>query len=207
MTTSIDAPAIRRRFPAEIYSAEEVARLVKACSTSAKTGIRNRALIVVLYRGGLRISEALALRPKDLDRDAGTVRILRGKGDKSRVVGLDDGAFAVLERWLDVRAKLPGISARDPVFCTLQCEPIKSAYVRALLPRLGREAGIEKRIHAHGFRHSFSCGMAEDGVELRVISASLGHSSLQTTDTYLKHLRPQQVIDAMRARTWNPEAS
>jgi integrase/recombinase XerD len=66
-----------------------------ACSKRAPTGIRNRALIAMLYRGQLRIGEALALKPKDLDRKAGTVRVLHGKGDKSRTVGLDDGAGAI----------------------------------------------------------------------------------------------------------------
>ena len=205
MTLLLDPPApVRRKLPAEIYTAEEVARLVKACSTSAKTGVRNRALIVCMYRGGLRLSEALALRPKDLDRDAGTIRVLHGKNDKARTVGLDDGAFAVIERWLDIRSKFAG--ARSPVFCTLKGEPIKTAYLRALLPRLGKLAGIDKRVHSHGLRHSFASGLASEGVELRVISDALGHSNLAVTHTYLKHLHPQQVIDTMRARVWK-EAS
>lgn len=203
-TAAPSSPQPRRKLPAEIYSADEIARLVKACSTRAKTGVRNRALIVVLYRGGLRLSEALALRPKDLDRAAGKVRILHGKGDKARTIGLDDGAFAVLERWLDIRAALPGIGARDPVFCTLKGEPIEPAYVRQLLPRLAVSAGISKRMHAHGLRHSFACELATEGVELRIISDQLGHSSIATTDRYLRHLSPQQVIDTMRARVWKP---
>ena len=71
-----------RRFPAELLSPEEVLALLRACSSRARTGIRNRALIAVLYRGGLRISEALALRPKDVDQAAGTVTVLHGKGDQ-----------------------------------------------------------------------------------------------------------------------------
>ncbi len=67
------------------------------CSKRAPTGIRNGALIALLYRGQLRIGEALALKPKDLDFDAGTVRVLHGKGDMARTIGLDDGALAVLQ--------------------------------------------------------------------------------------------------------------
>ena len=118
--------------------------LIRACSKRAITGIRNQALIVVLYRAGLRISEALALLPKDLDANGGMIRVLHGKGDKARVVGLDAGAWAILQLWLDRRAAA-GISSRAPVFCTLKGKPLKSAYVRKLLPRLARKAGIDKR--------------------------------------------------------------
>jgi len=108
----------------------------------SRPGIRNRALIAVLYRGGLRISEALALRPKDVDQAAGTVTVLHGKGDQRRTVGMDPAAFALLERWLDKRRAL-GLSARRPIFCTLGGEPIDSSYVGRLLPRLAVRAGIE----------------------------------------------------------------
>ena len=119
--------------------------LIRACSKRAATGVRNRALIVVLYRAGLRISEALALYPKDLDAQASTIRVLHGKGDHDRVVGLDAGAWAIVQLWLDRRAAA-GINGRAPVFCTLKGRPMKSAYVRTLLPRLARKAGIDKRV-------------------------------------------------------------
>jgi len=78
-----------------------VRALIRATSNRAPTGIRNRALLVLLYRGGLRAGEALALLPKDLDERQGTVRVLHGKGDKARLVGLDEGAWGILQRWLD----------------------------------------------------------------------------------------------------------
>ena len=129
-----------QRYPAEILTADEVRALITACSNRAPTGIRNRALLVLLYRAGCRISEALRLLPKDLDRAAGTATVLRGKGGRRRTIGLDPGAFAVVERWLDVRAKR-GISGRAPIICTLKGKPLASAYVRALMPRLARRAG------------------------------------------------------------------
>ena len=132
--------------------------LIQACSKRAATGIRNRALIVTLYRAGLRISEALSLLPKDLDADAGTIRVLHGKGDKARVVGLDAGAWAILQLWLDRRAAL-GINGHARVFCTLKGRPMKSAYVRTLLPRLARKAGIDRRVHPHGLRHTHALSL------------------------------------------------
>jgi len=137
------APANKgRRFPAELLSPEEVRALLRACSSRAPTGIRNRALIAVLYRGGLRISEALALHAKDVDQTAGTVTVLHGKGDQRRTVGMDPAAFALLERWLDKRRALGLFSGRRPIFCTLEGRAIDSSYVRRLLPRLADRAGI-----------------------------------------------------------------
>ena len=86
------------KFPVEVLTELEVRWLIEACSNRAPTGIRNRALIAVLYRGGLRLGEALALFPKDLDAAGGTVTVLHGKGDKRRTIGLDPGAFAIVER-------------------------------------------------------------------------------------------------------------
>ena len=192
-----------KKYPAEILTEPEVAALLKACSPKAPTGIRNRALITVMYRAGLRVAEALALFPKDVDPDAGTLTVLHGKNDKRRVVGLDPGAFAVLARWMDRRTAL-GLNGRYPVFCTLKGASLKPAYVRALLPRLAVMAGIEKRVHAHGFRHTHAAELAREGTPLNLVQAQLGHSSLATTDRYLKHIAPEALIKAMKARVWTP---
>lgn len=192
-----------RRFPAEILSEAEVAALLKACSPKAPTGIRNRALITIMYRAGLRVSEALALFPKDVDADAGTITVLHGKGDKRRIVGLDPGAFAVLARWLDRRTAL-GINGRYRIFCTLRGASVQSAYVRALLPRLAAKAGIEKRVHPHGLRHTHAAELAREGTPLNLVQAQLGHSSLATTDRYLRHIAPEELVKAMKARIWTP---
>lgn len=188
-----------RTYPAEVLTPDEVRALLKACSHRAPTGVRNRALVMTLYRGGLRIAEALRLAPKDVDRAAGTMTVLKGKGGKRRTVGLDPGAFAVLERWLDRRAKL-GINGRSPIFCTLDGGPMATAYVRALMPRLARRAGIEKRVHAHGFRHSHAAELAAEGKPVNLIQAQLGHASLAVTSVYLAHIAPTQLIEAMRSR-------
>ena len=198
---TVVSPNKGRKFPPEPLTAEEVKALIRACSLRAATGIRNRGMIVVLYRGGLRISEALGLLPKDLDADNGTVRILHGKGDQARTVGLDAGAWAIVQLWLDRRAAL-GIGGRSPVFCTLKGQAVKTAYVRALLPRLARKASIEKRVHPHALRHTHAFELASEGTPIHLIQAQLGHSSLATTDRYLRHLCPTEVVEAMQAREW-----
>src|SRR4051812_46875445 len=90
-------------YPAEVLTPEEVLRLIAACARRGPSGLRNRALIVVLWRGGLRIAEALALYPKDVDLTAGTITVLHGKGNKRRTVGIDPAALAIIERWLECR--------------------------------------------------------------------------------------------------------
>ena len=146
------SPNKGRTFPPEVLAEDEVKSLIRACSNRAPTGIRNRALITVLYRAGLRLSEALALKPKDVDPDAGTITVLRGKGDRRRVVGLDPGSMAIVMRWVDQRATL-GLSGRSRLFCTLQGRPLHASYVRTLLHRLGDKVGIDKRVHPHALRH------------------------------------------------------
>jgi site-specific recombinase XerD len=160
------------RYPAEILTAEEVRGLIRACSSRAASGIRNRAFIVALYRGGLRLGEALALRPKDVDVKAGTITILYGKGDRSRTVGLDPGAAAVLERWLE-RRRVLGIGGRAPLFCTLAGATL--AALRMLLARLAAKAEIEKRVHPHGLRHTHAAELAAEGMPLNLVQAQLGH--------------------------------
>ena len=202
MATNQQVPANKgKRYPIEPLTTEEVSALLAACSERAPTGIRNRALITVLYRAGLRISEALALEPKDLDRKAGSIRVLHGKGDRPRTIGMDPEAFAVVELWLNCRRDL-GINGRKRVFCTLAGTPLSTAYVRTLLPRLARKAGIEKRVHAHGLRHSHAATLARERLPMNVIRAQLGHSSLATTDRYIRHIEPQEVIEAIRALNW-----
>jgi site-specific recombinase XerD len=196
------SPYRGKRLPPEPLSAEEVESLIRACSNRAPTGVRNRALIVVLWRGGLRIGEALALKPKDLDPEAGTIRVLHGKGDKSRLVGLDAGAWSVLQRWLDKRKELK-IDGRRRVFCTLQGKPLQPQYVRELLPRLARKVGLDKRVHPHGLRHTHACELRQEGLDLGIISKQLGHASVATTSRYLDHIHPQAVVDAIRSREWS----
>jgi site-specific recombinase XerD len=189
------------KFPAEPLTQDEMKALINACSKRAATGVRNRALLVVLYRAGLRISEALALLPKDLDAAAGTIRVLHGKGDKARLVALDVGAWAVLQVWLDRRAAM-GFTGRQPVFCTLKGQSIEPAYVRAWLPRLAMKAGVEKRVHAHGLRHSCAFELANENVPMHVIQQTLGHSNVAVTSRYVAHLSPTAAVETLKARAF-----
>lgn len=195
-----------KKLPAEVLTTDEVRALLSACSNRAPTGIRNRALMVAMYRGGLRCAEALALYPKDFDAERCTLTVLHGKGNMRRVVGLDPEAVAVLSRWIDRRSGL-GLNGRHPLFSTLmdgnKGKPLAAKYVRDLLPRLAVKAGIAKRVHPHGLRHTHAAELAAEGFATNLVQAQLGHSSLATTDRYLRHIAPVEVVAAMRRRTWS----
>jgi site-specific recombinase XerD len=190
-----------KKLPVEILTNEEVGKLILACSNRAPTGIRNRALIVCLWRCGLRVSEALALRPKDIDSKAGTIRVLHGKGNKARVCGIDPQALAVIQRWLDRRAEL-GITGRSPVFCTLDGSGIASVYVRNLLRRLGAKCGLLKRVHPHGLRHTHASELRQEGIDIGIICRQLGHANTAVTARYLDHVCPKSVVETMQNRVW-----
>ena len=183
--------------PAEVYDQHEVERLIQVCSKRAPTGLRNRALVALLYGSGLRISEALALRPHDVDLNRGIVHVRRGKGGKSRRSGIFRFAVPHLARWIARREKL---EAGDlaPLFCTLDGGEIDQSYVRHLLPRLGRKAGLSKRVHAHGFRHSHAAELDRAGVRLKHISEQLGHARPSTTDTYLSRIGSAGLVEAIQ---------
>jgi site-specific recombinase XerD len=186
-----------RKFPPEPLTPDEVAAIIGGCSPRARTGIRNRALLVLLYRSGLRISEALALKPSDVDLARHTVRVLHGKGNKATVRGFHPTATDALARWIDTRK---GLGLRNgPLFCTLDGRPLHDQYVRLLLGRLAVKAGIDKRVHPHGLRHTFADELRAAGVDVVVISKLLGHSSIAVTSRYLDHLTNDRAVAALEA--------
>lgn len=161
-----------------------------------QASLRNGALLILLYRTGLRITEALNLKPRDLDFENHAVNVLRGKGGKRRTVGMDDFAEDALKEWLKVRNQ----SANATVFCTRDGSVMYATYFRAVLKRVAADAGIQKRVHPHMLRHTFAAELAREGVPAAFIQRQLGHSSLATTTRYLSTLAPTEVIDAIRAR-------
>jgi site-specific recombinase XerD len=170
------------------------------------TALRNRALIAVLYRSGLRISEALALYPKDIDFATGAIRVLHGKGDKSRTVGIDAGAIEYVQQWLIVRQRW-GTNGCHPIFCSRSGQQLGEGYIRRLFPDLGRKAGIQKRVHPHGLRHTHAAQLREEGIDVGIISKQLGHVSIATTARYLDHIAPAALLSVIGQRRWPSESS
>jgi integrase/recombinase XerD len=197
-------PNYGRRFPPEVLTSAEVDRLLTGCGRGL-AGLRLRAMIVVMWRCGLRIHEAVALHPRDVDLDLGTVTVREGKGHKRRVVGIDAGGAAILERWMRSRSKLQ-VPRGAPLFCTISAGNVGGAvgmpYVRTALARAADRAGIDKRVHPHGLRHTFAVELLREGVSLVHIQKLLGHSDLATTARYVDHLLPLEAVEAARARAW-----
>ena len=182
-------PTRGKLLPPEVLTEVEVRTLIGACSTRGITGHRNRALLAILWRTGVRISEALELRPHDVDFQNGTVRVRLGKGLKPRTTVLSDlDALPLVERWLNERAKLPAVGKGAPLLCTLKGTPTDPSYARHLLPRLAKRAGLERRVHPHGLRHTHAADLALAGVPILAIQQQLGHTSLVTTANYLRRV-------------------
>lgn len=186
-----------RKFPAEPLTRDEVHRLLAAFSHRSRTGRRNKALVAVMYRAGLRVSEILGVDLKDLDQEQRLLRILRGKGKRSRTVGLDPRTMVMVNDWLQVRP--PG---QGPLFWSLRGRRLLPSYVRSMLPRIAKRAGITRRAHPHCLRHSAAYEMASEGTPIHLISRMLGHASVATTARYVDHLLPREVVQAMQAREW-----
>jgi len=183
----------------------EVMALVEA-NNGAVSGLRNKVLLIVLYRCGLRVKEVVGLRYSDYNAGEATLRVI-GKGNKMRVVGLDQATKMSLDLWMLKRREL-GINGvgNPPIFCTISknnfAQPIQTVYVRNLLKRLAAKAGIEKRCTPHNFRHTFAHDLLNESIGIRHIQISLGHGSISTTSRYLTRFNPKQTIDALKARAW-----
>lgn len=160
---------------------EEVARLIEIPSRRYKTGIRNRAIIVLLWRSGLRCSEMLNLTLRDLDPDRGIVSVIDGKGGKDRDVYIDFATVEIIRAWLAVKPR------SNYIFCTLKGGRLSSAYIREMLARYGARAEITMRVRPHLLRHTFASEYLEDGGTILELKAQLGHSRLETTEIYAHH--------------------
>jgi site-specific recombinase XerD len=199
----------RSHRPIEILAPGDVLALMQKCSRRAPTGVRHRALIALLYGSGLRISEALALHARDVDLDGLAVTVHAGKGARRRVSALLPDAADAVQRWLDRRVEL-GLSGQHVLFCTIGRgaagrHPTKPGgaltreYVARVLRRLAKRAGIDKRVHPHGFRHSHADLLRRRGFDMEELRKQLGHRSLHVTGLYLDHLGSHDLPERIRS--------
>jgi integrase/recombinase XerD len=198
------APNAGRKYPAEPLTPAEVTAIIGQCSRRAPTGIRNRALLTLLYRSGLRVSEVLAVRPSDVDLARHSIRLLGTKSGQPQTRGFHPSADDALARWLDTRKALGTGRHGGRLFCTLAGTPLSDDYVRGLLRRLGGKAGVGKRVHPHGLRHTFAVELEAAGTPVTTISKLLGHSSVAVTARYLDHLTNGQAVTALEAADLPP---
>ena len=187
------------RYPADPPTVEEIVAVMRLTGEH-RHGWRLRAMIVVLWRGGLRIHEALALAERDLDPRRGSLLVRNGKGGKRREVGMDEWGWEHARPWLTARAELPA----GTLFCIIdgptRGRPWASAGVRRELRRLAVRAGVRRRFAPHQLRHAHALELAREGVPLNIIQRQLGHANLGTTSIYLQGIDPEEIIAAVRTR-------
>ena len=177
----VDAPKIGRYLP-EVLSVEEVDRIIASVDTSTPGGLRDRAILEVLYGCGLRVSEGVNLRISNIYTKERFLRIV-GKGDKERLVPLGDMAAEALQAWYGARPE-PARGFEDFVFLNRYGKSLSRVSMFNMVKKQAMLAGVRKEISPHTFRHSFATHLVENGADLRAVQEMLGHESILTTEIY-----------------------
>jgi integrase/recombinase XerD len=180
---SVKAPRLPRKLP-NVLSVSQMRRLMSTPPLDNSQGVRNRAILAVLYGCGLRVSEAAALRLDNLDFAEGFVRV-RGKGDRERLVPLGAFTSAALERYLNgPRRDWDSRPHADNLFLNRQGNGLTRMSIWVIVRSAARRTGLEARISPHTFRHSFATHLLSAGADLRSVQTMLGHRSVATTQIY-----------------------
>ena len=178
----VDAPKIGRYLP-EVLSVEEVEKIMDSVPLSDVAGLRDRAVLEVLYGCGLRVSEVVGLKISDVFVKEKFVRVV-GKGDKQRLVPIDGIALDFVGRYLEVRPEPYDRESEDILFLNRSGRKLSRVSVFKMVKRQAIIAGIGKEISPHTFRHSFATHLIENGADLRAVQEMLGHESILTTEIY-----------------------
>lgn len=182
-SSRIDAPRLGRPLPKSLTEVE-VEALLAAPDASATLGLRDRAMLELLYATGLRVSELVDLALARVNPRQGVVRVL-GKGGKERLVPMGEEALASLEVWLrDGRPALLQGRQAEAVFVTARGEAMTRQAFWHLIRRYARQAGIVRPLSPHTLRHAFATHLLDHGADLRALQMLLGHSDLSTTQIY-----------------------
>ncbi len=175
-----------------LLNAHDIEEILKACG-DGDAADRNRALISLLAGTGMRIAEALALEDRDLDLDKRRAHIRQGKGSKDRHVWVSATAVKPIQVWMEIRERI-NTENGTTIFCNLDGGTLSASYVRRVLPKIGKSAGLSKRVHSHGLRHAFACEAHNKKVSLRALQLQLGHSSISATSGYLERIGIEAVF-------------
>ena len=178
----IDAPKLGKYLPA-VLSVEEVDAIISSVDTRTQTGLRDRAILEVLYGCGLRVSECTGLRISHVHLDEGFVDVI-GKGNKQRVIPLGEMAAEAIRNYLPGRNEPATRACEDILFLNKFGKPLSRVSVFNLVKKQAMAAGIHKEISPHTFRHSFATHLIEGGADLRIVQEMLGHESILTTEIY-----------------------
>jgi len=185
--TSLEPPRVERRLPKAILSAFEAEQILKAPDVTTPRGLRDRAILEVLYATGVRRQELAALRIDDIDLENGRLMVRQGKGKKDRVLPLSERASAWIEKYLEeARFKLYRGPDRGVLFLTALGDRMQPGQVTKIVRRSMEAAEISKPGACHLFRHTLATLMLEGGADLRYVQAMLGHADISTTQIYTR---------------------
>ncbi|MDE5638031.1 MAG: tyrosine recombinase XerD [Alistipes sp.] len=191
-TEFISSPKFGRHLP-DVLTVEEIDRILASIDTRTVKGLRDDAMIEVLYSCGLRVTELTSLRLSDLFFGEGYVRVT-GKGDKQRLVPMSPAAREKIQRYLE--AVRPKRGSEQTVFLSNRCRALTRVMVFTLIRQAVDRAGIDKRISPHTFRHSFATHLLEGGASIRQVQELLGHESIVTTEIYT-HLETAHLRETL----------
>lgn len=178
----IDAPKIGRYLPA-VLSEQEVTDILESVDISTWGGVRDRAILEMLYGCGMRVSEASSQKISNIFMEEGFVRIF-GKGDKERLVPIGEPARDAIRNYLEVRPEPYDNNYSDILFLNRFGKTLSRVSIFTMVKKQAILAGVEKEISPHTFRHSFATHLIEHGADLRVVQEMLGHESILTTEIY-----------------------
>jgi integrase/recombinase XerD len=183
-TLLLETPKLRRQLP-DFLSVDEINRIIQAIDLSKPEGERNRAILETMYSCGLRVSELVNLRLSSLYPDLGFIKVI-GKGDKERLVPIGNTALKFIDLYRNqVRIHIPvKRGSEDVLFLNRRGTGLSRQMIFILLKGLVRDAGIQKTVSPHTFRHSFATHLVEGGADLRAVQEMLGHESITTTEIY-----------------------
>jgi integrase/recombinase XerD len=203
-SVSLESPKIRRSLPGYLRLAE-IEKLLEQPNGKTALGMRDRAMLEVLYSTGLRVSELIGLRVGDLDTKVGCVRCI-GKGDKERIVPVGRKALAMVEKYVrEARPQLFGkgkMASSPALFVNRRGGALSRVGVWKILSAYGRRAGLRVALTPHMLRHSFATHLLERGADLRSVQLMLGHADISTTQiyTHVVEERLKQVYKAHHPR-------
>ena len=182
-TLNIDAPKRARPLPKNLTEAD-VEKLLAAPDVDTALGLRDRAMLEILYASGLRVSELISMKTAQLSHDMGVVRIL-GKGSKERLVPVGEEALSWIRRYVaQSRGVLLEARTSDALFVTARAAPMTRQAFWQLIKRYALQAGIATTLSPHTLRHAFATHLLNHGADLRVVQMLLGHADISTTQIY-----------------------